>query len=60
MTYQQSFPKVDKWEVTTSAMDVHWSIHRTQVNTLGNVMWLQTPEGTCTYDSMSMPTDAGR
>ena len=49
MTYQQSFPGVDKWEVTTSAVDIHWSVHKRLVKTLGNMMWLQTSEGTCMY-----------
>ena len=47
MTYQQSFPRIDKWEVMTSAMDIHWSIQKRWVKTLGNVVWLQTSEGTC-------------
>ena len=46
MTYQQSFPGVDEWEVMTSAMDIHQSIHQRWVKTLGKVMWLWTSEGT--------------
>ena len=49
MTYQQSFPGVDKQEVMTSAMDIHWSVHKRWVKTLGNVMWLQTSVGTHMY-----------
>ena len=41
-------PGVDKWEVTTSAVDIYWSIHRKWVKTSGKVMWLQTSEGTHT------------
>ena len=44
MTYQKSFPRVDKWEVTTSAEDIHQSIHRRWVKTLGKVMWPWTLE----------------
>ena len=35
-----------KWEVVAPAMDVYWSVHRACVKTTGNVMWLQTLEGT--------------
>ena len=49
MTYQQRFPGVDKQEVMTSAVDVHQSIYRRWVKTLGNVMWLQPSEGTHMY-----------
>ena len=53
MTYQQSFSGVDKWEVMTSAMDVHQSIHERWVKTFGNVMWLHTLEGTCMYGRLN-------
>ena len=29
-------------------MDIYWSIHRGWMKTSGNMMWLQTLEGTCT------------
>ena len=41
-------PGWEKWEVAASAMDVYQSIHWEWVKTSGNVMWLQTSEGTCT------------
>ena len=37
-----------KWEFAASTMDIYQSIHQGQVKTSGNVMWLQTLEGTCT------------
>ena len=48
MTYQESFPQVEKWEVAASTMDVYQSIHRGWVKTTGKVIWLQTSEGACT------------
>ena len=44
----KAFLGVEKQEVATSAMDIYYSIHWGQVKTSGNVMWLQTSEGTRT------------
>ena len=44
-------------------MDIHWSIHKRWVKTLGNVIWLQTLEGTHKYGGgkwCQWPIDASR
>ena len=43
-----SIPGVEKQEVATSAMDIYWSVLQGWVKTSGNVIWLQTLEGTYT------------
>ena len=48
MTYQKSFPGVEKWEVVAWIMDIYWSVHRRWVKTTGKVFWLQTFGVTCT------------
>ena len=35
-----------KWEVAAWTMDVYWSVHWGWVKTTGNMIWLQTLEGT--------------
>ena len=47
MTYQKSFPGVEKWEVAAWIVDVYRSIQQRQVKTTGKVFWLQTFGGTC-------------
>ena len=47
MTYQKSFPGVEKWEVVAWIMDAYWSVHRRQVKTTGKVIWQLNSRGTC-------------
>ena len=46
MTYQSSFPGVEKWEVAAYTVDIYRNIHQGWVKTTGNVTWMQTLEGT--------------
>ena len=62
MTYQKSFPGMEKWEVAAWIMDIYWSVHQRRVKTTGKVFWLQTFGGTRMKGrgTMSLPIDAGR
>ena len=46
MTYQKSFPGVEKQEVVAWTMDIYWSVNQRWVKTTGKVFRLQTSEGT--------------